>query len=308
MHAAAVAALSGLSCHPDARLFDSKFDVAVPSPAYHTRPPRVLFDEGHHNYHTANGRYRPFVSLLRSDGYRVVRSGVSFRNARWNASDILVIANASGPDPTSDDGAFADAECDTVRDWVRSGGALLLITDHYPFAGAAAGLALRFGVRINRGITEDLSHSDASSPYLLVFTRDDGLIPYHPITEGRQRLERITRVMSFGGTSLAPPVGAVPFLKLSPEARDRPALAASKRARPEQSAAVRYGEPARTTGTAQAIALEFGQGRVVVLGEAGMLSAQVRGTPAEPFGMNVKGLDNRQLALNIMHWLSRLLP
>jgi len=43
-----------------------------------------------------------------------------------------------------------------------------------------------------------------------------------------------------------------------------------------------------------------------VLGEAAMLTAQValRGFR---FGMNVTGIDNRQLALNMMHWLSGLL-
>ncbi len=45
-------------------------------------------------------------------------------------------------------------------------------------------------------------------------------------------------------------------------------------------------------------------GRVVVMGEAAELSAQLIGT--ERFGMNVPGLDNRQMALNILRWLSGL--
>ena len=61
-------------------------------------------------------------------------------------------------------------------------------------------------------------------------------------------------------------------------------------------------EPA---GTAQGLALSVGKGRAVVLGEAAMLTAQVN--EREPFGMNTPGNDNRQLALNIMHWLSRRL-
>jgi hypothetical protein len=44
----------------------------------------------------------------------------------------------------------------------------------------------------------------------------------------------------------------------------------------------------------------------VVLGEAGMLRAQ-RDRGRERVGMNVPGYDNRQLALNILHWLSRVL-
>jgi hypothetical protein len=41
-----------------------------------------------------------------------------------------------------------------------------------------------------------------------------------------------------------------------------------------------------------------------MLGEAAMLSAQIAGPQRQPMGMNVPGSDNKQLALNIMHWLS----
>jgi hypothetical protein len=50
-------------------------------------------------------------------------------------------------------------------------------------------------------------------------------------------------------------------------------------------------------------------GRVVVLGEAAMLSAQVARLPDGSeikMGMNVAGNDNRQFALNVLHWLSGL--
>ena len=63
----------------------------------------------------------------------------------------------------------------------------------------------------------------------------------------------------------------------------------------------------RAAGRCQGLALTHGKGRVVVLGEAGALSAQF-GMGGRPFGMNDPGNDNRQLALNIMHWLSGLIP
>jgi len=47
-----------------------------------------------------------------------------------------------------------------------------------------------------------------------------------------------------------------------------------------------------------------------VLREAVQLSAQLTGLEREPrniMGMNVAGIDNKQMALNIMHWLSGLL-
>ena len=67
-----------------------------------------------------------------------------------------------------------------------------------------------------------------------------------------------------------------------------------------------YGEPGPAKGNSQGLALEWGKGRVVILGEAGMLRAE---PPHDGMvmGMNVPGYDNRKLALNIMHWLSRLI-
>jgi hypothetical protein len=59
--------------------------------------------------------------------------------------------------------------------------------------------------------------------------------------------------------------------------------------------------------------MTFGKGRLVVLGEAGMFSAQIA-TLVDgdrkfdmKFGMNVEGTDDRQFALNVVHWLSGLL-
>jgi len=52
----------------------------------------------------------------------------------------------------------------------------------------------------------------------------------------------------------------------------------------------------------------LGKGRVVVLGEAAMMSAQVVGPKGEgKMGMNAPGNDDRQFALNTLHWLSGLL-
>ena len=65
-------------------------------------------------------------------------------------------------------------------------------------------------------------------------------------------------------------------------------------------------KPASAAGRAQGVAFSLGKGRVVVMGEAAELSAQVIGD-GRKFGMNVPGIDNRQMALNIMHWLSGLL-
>jgi len=61
-----------------------------------------------------------------------------------------------------------------------------------------------------------------------------------------------------------------------------------------------------------AIAFPLGNGRVVISGEAGMLTAQVfrkrdkNGTVefVGKMGMDVPGNDDRQYVLNVLHWLS----
>jgi hypothetical protein len=55
-------------------------------------------------------------------------------------------------------------------------------------------------------------------------------------------------------------------------------------------------------GEVQGLAFERGAGRVVVLGEAAILTAQV--ARHERFGMSSPGCDNRQFALNVVHWLT----
>ena len=121
---------------------DLEFNVSVADPAYSKNGPRVLFDEAHHNFHTFDGRYKPFVDLLLNDGYRVIRSRKPFSKQSLDTFKVLVIANALGAEEMDDTGAdqsaFTEEEIEAVYDWVKGGGALLLIADHAPFGAAAA--------------------------------------------------------------------------------------------------------------------------------------------------------------------------
>ena len=271
---------------------DPNFDTKVARPAYTTEHPRVLFDEAHNNFHTADGRYKPFAEVIANDGFKVIPNKEKFTKNLLSKGDILIIANALGADGMGATGAsnsaFTEAECNAVRDWVQDGGSLLLITDHAPFGSAAQSLANRFGVDMSKGYTSDPSNSEGGETSL-VFTRKNNLLGDHPITKGRDDSEKINRIQTFTGQSLKGPAGSVAILKLGDSAVD----------------AGEDGNPKSAAGRAQGIAFPFGKGRVVVMGEAAELSAQLIGN--ERFGMNVPGLDNRQMALNIMHWLSGLL-
>lgn len=275
---------------------DPEFDVSVAHPAYKKDGPRVMFDEAHHNFHTSDGRYKPFVDLLVNDGYNVIRNRQPFVKTRLSGFKILVIANALGAEEDDDkgagDSAFTAEEIAAVADWVKGGGALLLIADHAPFGGAASVLANSFGVDMSKGYTFDPEHS-VDDPTHLIFSRENKLLANHPIAEGRNETERIDLVRSFTGQSLKGPEGSIEILKLADSAIDKL----------EDTAAT--STPA--AGRAQAIALKFGKGRVVVQGEAAMLSAQISGSDKHKMGMNVPGNDNKQYALNLLHWLSGIL-
>ncbi len=279
------------------QIADPNFNPHVERPAYTKNFPRVLFDEAHNNFHTTTGRYKPFVDLIFHDGYHVAPNRKPFSKESLRTFKLLVIANATGAEEMDDEGAdapaFTEEECQAVSDWVRNGGALLLIADHAPFGAAAQNLAKRFDVEMSKGFVFDVDHAELDNPTRLIFSRENKLLLDHPITQGRNDTERINRVQSFTGQALKGAQGTAALLLLAATANDQ----ADPTGKEKKSVG----------GQAQGLAFRFGKGRVVMLGEATMLSAQVAGPKNSPMGMNVPGNDNRQFALNIMHWLSGLL-
>jgi hypothetical protein len=275
---------------------DKEFDVKIAHPAYTIPRPRVLIDEAHHNFHTSSGRYKPFAALMSNDGYQVSPNRDKITGESLRKCEVLVIANAMAAEsmgsPGADKSAFTDDECKAIEYWVKAGGALLLITDHEPFGSSAESLGKRFGVEMSKTVARDPANLATDSRGLL-FSRDKKLVGDHPITRGRNESERINRVKTFTGQALKGPEGSTPLLNFA------------------STASIRGGKKGVSAdGQSQGVALKFGQGRVVVLGEAAQLSAQLTGMERNSnnmMGMNAPGSDNRQFALNIMHWLSGLL-
>jgi hypothetical protein len=306
----AVALLVASGAVAQQQVNDPDFNPQVERPAFTKKHPRIGIDESHRNFHTRDGRYKPFAALMESDGFEV-SAAPHFDSRSLKAVDVLVVANAMGDFLDSSAGgvrngamgpAFTPTECDNVRHWVRGGGSLLLIADHVPWGAASAILARRFGVEMGLGIVMDLKHADGN-PTRLVFSVDNGLLGEHPILRGRSATEQVRKVLAFTGQSLTVPKNATVLLKISNEATES--------FDPEDQRKVAEGIPARTKpeGRSQGIAMPFGKGRVAVFGEAAMFSAQVATIDRQSFkvGMNVPGTDDRQFALNVMHWLARLI-
>src|SRR5438094_280584 len=232
------------------QIADPNFDAKVAKPAYTKSGPKVLFDEAHNNFHTASGRYKPFADLITNDGYQVTPNTQKFSAQTLKGFDLLVISNALGAprmnQPEAGDPAFTDAECDAVRDWVKAGGALLLIADHAPMGAANQILAQRFAVNMSKMFTIDPQNydKDSNNPGFIVYTRESGRLVDHAITRGRNNAERVNKIITFTGQSLKGPADSVAFLKLADSAEDAmPGLNTN---------------PAPAAGRAQGIAMSFG--------------------------------------------------
>jgi hypothetical protein len=305
---------------------DASFRPSVAEPAFGRTPrvqnlaelarlqiawPRIAIDEGHANIHTRTGRYAPFARLMERDGFRVTSSAGVITPVALRNVDIFVTANALGFKGLAQQAAnmiglerlahfepdaFSDDEIALLSSWVSEGGRALIVADHPPAADASRRLAAAFGVEMTAWWVEDAEQSDpeTKNPASLVFSRENGLLADHPILNGRGDTERIQRVMTFTGQALRPGPQGVALLSLSPTAREYPFRVSRE-------------QQGRTAaGLAQAVAVQFGKGRVVVVGEAAALTAQRIETPgAAPYlmGMNRAGTDNQQFALNIVRWL-----
>lgn len=264
-------------------------DMSVAAPAWPAeRGPRVLIDQGHANFHTLDGRYAPFAALLRNDGYRVAAHDGPFTAASLAEADILVIANAAGADVGVS--AFTVEEIAAVRAWIENGGALLLIADHRPFAGAAAGLGEALGIRFRDAYAVRPGNQGDDR-----FGTGSGLSS-HIILTGAGGDPAVTELRTFTGSAFEAPA-AQPLVTLG----EGFLLITG----PGPVAIDPTGEN-NASGLLQGAALELGRGRIVVMGEAAMFSSQLAGPEQRVMGIGAPGTEqNKQFALNLMHWLSR---
>lgn len=297
------------------QLPDRDFAPRIAAPAFApTSGPRLCVDGAHDNFHTLDNRFYAFGQLAARDGYRVAALRVRFDAASLGACDILVISNAQNgipwnqqPRPTPS--AFTRAEIAEVRAWVERGGALLLIADHQPLAGAARDLAATFGAEFIDGFAYagieaasiEANRGGGSAAPTLFRPADSTLIGTHPIAQGRRAGEHITQVRSFTGQAFrwsSPGVQALlrlPADYVSLEPRYAWQFDSTTASRP-------------VGGWLQGATRHVGRGRAALFGEAAMFSAQLAGAERRPMGMNAPQAEqNAQFVLNTLHWLSGLL-
>lgn len=285
---------------------DASYDTRVPEPVLAGVHPRVHFDHGHNNIHSTRGRYKAFAALISSDGCRVTSGSGALTPTALAGADILVVVNAQGPKGDRAAPAFTTAEVEATRGWVEGGGSLLLVADHHPCGEAAAALAARFGVEMSGGWTDDEANARAGSgdPGQLVFSREAGRLGDHAIMKGRWAGEAVGVVETFTGQSLKGPAESTPLLLLGDSAMDRTPVASESKTTGSTTTTTFATKDTSAAGRCQGLAVRVGKGRVVVLGEAAMLTAQIDDQSGKAFGMNAPGNDNRVFALNVVRWLA----
>jgi hypothetical protein len=277
-------------------------DYAPPAfpPRFAGTGPVVAIDAGHRELHTLDGTYAPLASLLRHDGVQVRSlAGAPLSASSLHGVDILLVSNARPAGEAEDLAgsgaqAFTDAEAEALDAWVAQGGSLLLVADHYPFGGYAQALSGRFGVRMGAGYAADAEHAnpDAGDDGQVLFRRAAGGLGEHWVTAPLQT------VQSFTGQALWPDRGTC-LLRLGPNAQRFEAVAT----RHGDDVHVELKPAGSAGGWCQAVAATHGRGRVVVLGEAAMITAQFA-SDGKPFGMQLPGDDDELFALQLVRWLA----
>lgn len=289
---------------PSHQIADDGWDPVVASPAYGQGDgPVVLVDAAHGNWHTIDGRFKPFAELLENDGFTVRSNGSKVTTHSLDGVDIFVIANAvkGGEDsewilPTPP--AFDAGEIQVIVDWVDNGGSLLLIADHMPFPGSVSELAGAFGVEFLNGFAK----SSLTEGGTLTFSQTSATLTDHPILRGRSTAESIPTIKSFTGQAFRI-VGNAQPLMLMPD--DWQVFL------PQEAWVFSEETPSvSASGLVQGAVLMHGKGRVAVFGEAAMFTAQFfpRDGQLVRVGMNdPEAPHNAQFVLNVVHWLSGLL-
>ena len=267
---------------------DTSFHPKIDNPLFQTgKGPVVFLDEAHYNFHRVDGRYAPFCTVLRADGFNVQPNRAAFSAKTLSQCEVLVIANPLNarndeewtlPTPS----AFTQKEIAAVKKWVEKGGSLFLIVDHMPFAGAASELAAAFGFGFENGFAlQNIEGSD-------LFTRENGCLSNDTLIAG------LTQVRTFTGQGFTIPETAHPLLVLD---------STFTLFLPETAWEFEENCTSRSAaGLVQMAYMPYGKGKLVFSGEAAMFSAQV--SEGNRFGMTAEDAkENMELLRTLMRWL-----
>ena len=287
-----------VSCKGKSSGPDNDFDVSVKDPQLPAIKPVVIFDEAHKNHHKITTTYKPFATLITNDGCTVKANDKIITPEILAGSGIYIIATAMGKEDPGATSPFTQQEIDAAETWVKNGGSILIITEHYPFGLAMAPLLNRFGVQVHNGYTEDTLLNNKEVMDALLFEKAKGnLNATHPI------LNQVERINTFTGSSVKADSTWTPLITFSPNAQNFNVKVAVKKDGGDIITSVEYADFYPAKGYAAAICKQYGKGRIVVLAESAFITAQTDKN-GNKFGMNIPNTGNKQFTLNLIRWLA----
>ncbi|CAL2083485.1 hypothetical protein [Tenacibaculum sp. 190524A05c] len=254
----------------------------------------IYVDHAHNNFHRIDNRFKPFANVLRTAGYSLKGFENKFTEKNLRNVKILVISNAlssnaRSPFITPTESAFTKEEIKIVKEWVAKGGALFIIADHMPFAGASKDLGKAFGFKFY-----DSFLFDENRRGIFDFTLADKTLGEHEVVSK----SKISKIRTFTGQAFEIPDKATSILKTT-----------EKLTVYLPDTMWRFSEKTKrfpAKNLSQGAVLNYKKGKIAVFGEAAMFTAQLAGRNRFKVGMNSEDAkENYKLLLNIIAWLQK---
>ena len=291
---------------------DREFKFEIRNPAFpQQKGPVVCIDEAHHNVHTIDKLFAPFVQVMRADGFQPIPLKGVIDGTSLSQCNVLILGNGQANDMQSSKfwtyphvSAYSSLEINSMVRWIRSGGNLLLFADHSPAAGSASGLAALLGVQLLNGWANVTSQGQASHPE--VIHRSDGAMSDHPILAGRAKGEQINSLATYGSAAFYHSEFIKPILTFGQGANALVYLGDMGQRLSEipQTEWPRYNIEGWLMGGSR----EWGEGRIVIFGDVTACTAQIIGSEELTVGMNhSENSQNHLFCLNMLRWLARAL-
>ena len=283
------------------QIIDTSFTYNIKNPAYSfNKGPVIHIDEYHNNDMSLNNRMFPLIEVLQKDGYQIKSINKSLNEAILNKVEVLTVIGALHesnvnnwklPTPS----AFSDDEIEALLKWINKGGNLLLVADHMPFPGAVKKLSSRLGVEWHNGFVIDSINWGISN-----FSKRDNTLKNHSILNGRHSDEKVNWVATYYGSGFKLKDSTITGLF----SFDNPNIVSYQT---QEAWKMNSDTPTIPSDQLyQAAVMTFGKGRVAIVGEASLFSAQLVGKDKNPVGINYPNKNqNLQFVLNLFHWVSR---
>lgn len=261
--------------------------------------PRLLIHRAVSPY-VQRGSFEPFKILAESDGFQVAYLNEPVTSANLAGTDLFIIANAytrnyKNYSTLEAPSVYTDDEIAMLVEWVKKGGSMLILADHSPFAGGTIQLANAFGFTYMTGIAISKNSLSERINSHIDFTKENKLLAEHPITDGSSGRKPISHFYAFEGQAIIPPSQATSILTIPSYFETLLGFD------PEVDF---YSSPRLDSGgLSQGATLEFGNGRLMIMGETGGFTAQIiDGIAGTGFEEPVAD-ENKEFVLAALRWL-----